>query len=107
MKKIYLCKNNTIDGLGRTTCNHLDYQSSNDLIITPSIYNQCNDCPHFERNNSMRPVKITYTNGDTVETNINGTDEEIKEYYKIGRLFNIGSCEDNLQAVVKLEFLKE
>lgn len=33
---------------------------------------------------------VTFDNKDTVTTGINGTDEEIREYYKIGRAFNLG-----------------
>jgi len=54
----------------------------------------------------MKTVKVFFTNGDTITTGINGTDQEIKDYYKTGRTFNIGSGEhDLLSKVKKLEFL--
>ena len=54
----------------------------------------------------MRTVKVTYASGDSITTSINGTDESIKNYFKIGKLFNIGNCgEDNMQAVTKLDFI--
>ena len=56
---------------------------------------------------NMKAVKVTYTNGDKISTNINGTDEEIKAYFAIGKTFNIGSVEDNLQQVTELEFLTD
>ena len=55
---------------------------------------------NIERHN----VKVTYSNNDTITTAINGTIEEIENYYKIGSIFNIGTVADNLQSVTKLEF---
>lgn len=55
----------------------------------------------------MREIKITYSDGTIIETNINGTNKEIKEYYKIGRTFNIGDGEkDKLARIKKVEILK-
>lgn len=55
----------------------------------------------------MREVKITYSDGIIIETDINGTNKEIKEYFKIGRVFNIGNGEkDKLARVKKVEILK-
>ncbi len=53
----------------------------------------------------MRTVKVTYANGDHIVTGINGTEDEIRQYFSIGRVFNIGSVEDNLQSITKLEFI--
>lgn len=51
-------------------------------------------------------VKVTYSNKDTVTTPINGTIETVKDYFAIGKVFNIGSGENDLMACVeKLEFL--
>lgn len=49
-------------------------------------------------------VKITYQNNDTVTTPINGNVEEIKNFYS-RNIFNIGAIEDNLQKVLKVDFL--
>ena len=38
----------------------------------------------------METAKVTFSNGDTITTGINGTDNEIREYYAIGREFNLG-----------------
>jgi len=57
----------------------------------------------------FRKVKVTFSNGDSITTNMNPrlTDQEIKDYYKIGRSFNIGNGEhDNMQTVSKVEILK-
>lgn len=53
----------------------------------------------------MKTVKVTFDNGDSTITNINGTESEIKEYY-IGNIFNIGTYEDYLVKAVSVEFLK-
>jgi len=56
----------------------------------------------------MRAVKVTFSDGDTITTDINGTDIEIKEYYKIGRVFNLGNGElDRMVKVVSVEILND
>lgn len=57
----------------------------------------------------MRTVKVTFSNNDSIITDMNPrlTDQEIRDYYKIGRLFNIGNGgHDNMQTVSKVEILK-
>lgn len=58
-----------------------------------------------------KSVKVTFADNNAIYTDINGTDAEILEYYKVGGFFNLGGyinpCEDNMQAVVKCEFLQE
>lgn len=58
----------------------------------------------------MKTAKIFFQNGDYLTTRINGTDQEIKDYYKTGRVFNLGTGEngkpeDVLTSVKRLEFL--
>lgn len=53
----------------------------------------------------MRTIKVTYDNGDSTITNINGTESEIKDYY-IGSTFNIGTYEDCLVKAASVEFLE-
>ena len=48
-------------------------------------------------------VRVTFTNGDTITTEINGTPDEVCDYY-IGNLFNLGSNGDNMQRAVSIEF---
>jgi len=51
---------------------------------------------------------IQFDNGDTITTDINGTDEEIRKYYRIGREFNLGCNGDDLMAkVVSVEIKGE
>lgn len=50
----------------------------------------------------FRNVTVTFKNGETINTNMSGhlTDDEILDYYRIGKMFNIGKGEyDNMQAV--------
>lgn len=53
----------------------------------------------------MKTAKVTYDNGDSIITNINGTEFEIKEYY-IDNIFNIGTYEDCLVKAISVEFLE-
>lgn len=53
----------------------------------------------------MRPIKITYENGEVKYTQINGSKQEVINYY-VGRVFNVGFGEhDNLLKCIKVEFL--
>ncbi len=50
----------------------------------------------------MRTAIVKFSNGNSITTGINGTDEEIREYYKIGKVFNLGDGAGNdLMASVK------
>jgi hypothetical protein len=57
---------------------------------------------------NLREVRVTYSNNEVIETSVNGklTDNEIKEYFKIGKVFNIGLSDDKLVSVVEVEILK-
>lgn len=56
----------------------------------------------------MKTAIVTFDNEDTITTGINGTDEEIRDYYKIGRVFNIGLNGDDLMAkVTEVKILEE
>lgn len=54
----------------------------------------------------MRAVKVTFSDGDSLVTSINGTDEEIRAYY-LGNIFNLGAVEDRLVMATKVEFLPD
>lgn len=53
-------------------------------------------------------VKVTFADGNTIATEINGTREEVEAYY-LGNSFNFGDTDecprDNLQRAVSVEFL--
>jgi hypothetical protein len=54
----------------------------------------------------MKEVKVTFANGQIVQTRISGSEKEILDYYRIGKIFNIGVGEnDNLQAVLFCDFV--
>lgn len=54
----------------------------------------------------MQAIKVTFSDGDTLETNINGTDEEIRRYY-IGQTFNLGSGDqDRCVTATEVKFLR-
>ena len=56
----------------------------------------------------MKMAIVKFNNNDTITTGINGTDEEIKEYYAIGRWFNLGDGENDLMAsVTAVEIMPE
>jgi len=58
--------------------------------------------------NQRRSIRVTFEDGNTVDTEINGTEEEIKEYY-LGKKFNFGDSDehskDKMVKAVKVEFL--
>jgi hypothetical protein len=54
----------------------------------------------------MELIRVTYSDGDTTETEINGSRREIERYY-LGEAFNVGlGPDDNIQTAVKVEFLE-
>lgn len=57
---------------------------------------------------NLRCVEVHYSNGDIITTSMNAnlTDEDIKNYFRIGRQFNVGSINDNLATVTKLIIIK-
>ncbi len=59
---------------------------------------------------NLRGVKVTYADGSVIPTSMAAhlSDEEIYNYFKKGKMFNIGVGEnDNLQAVEKVEIIGE
>lgn len=56
----------------------------------------------------LRVIRVTYENGDVIITSMSPylTDVEMLDYFKVGRYFNIGSVEDNMQRVAEAEILK-
>ena len=56
----------------------------------------------------MRSIKVTFDNGDWLETNINGTNAEILKYY-VGNEFNLGDGAggDLMAKATSVEFLDE
>lgn len=56
----------------------------------------------------MRTIKVIFSNGDSLVTDINGSDEQIKAHY-IGRVFNFGDSDtcpsDVLVKAIEVIFL--
>ena len=60
-------------------------------------------------NEKLRSVKVTYDNGKEITTSMSSklTDDDIKDYFKIGKSFNIGSgSNDKMAKVKKVEILE-
>jgi hypothetical protein len=56
--------------------------------------------------NIRKHIKVTFDNGDTLNTEINGSEDEIKKYY-IGKQFNLGiGPKDNMVKATNVEFLQ-
>ncbi len=51
----------------------------------------------------MKTAIVKFDNGDSITTDINGTEEEIKSYYSIGKQFNLGCVDDVLAKVILCE----
>jgi hypothetical protein len=57
----------------------------------------------------LRAVEVRFTNGDKLSTNMAAgvTDAEIRAYYKVGRIFNVGSGpKDRMTRVKSVRILK-
>ena len=56
----------------------------------------------------LRAIKVTYSNGTVISTSMaaNLTDKQMLDYFKVGKWFNIGTCDDNMQTVIKAEIVK-
>lgn len=56
----------------------------------------------------MRTIIATFSDGNTITTDINGTEQEIRAYY-LGQWFNFGDRDwgdpDNMQRCVRVDFL--
>lgn len=61
----------------------------------------------LKENKELRKVKVNFENGDSISTNMAShlTDQEILDYYKVGKEFNLGNPEDNMTKVKSVEIL--
>lgn len=53
-----------------------------------------------------KTVKVCFEDGDSLVTRINGTTEQIEQYY-LNHTFNLGTSNDNLKKCVKIEFMED
>jgi hypothetical protein len=53
----------------------------------------------------LHTIKVCFSDGDYIVTDINASERRIREYYKIGSTFNTGVYDDHLVKVVSVEIL--
>ena len=51
-------------------------------------------------------VVVHLAEGDTITTRIHGTDEDIRAYYRVGSVLNMGAERDRLVAVVAVDIME-
>lgn len=56
----------------------------------------------------MRSITVTFDDGNIINTSMAAhvTDDQIKEYYRIGRQFNIGDGPDFYPCAIKMYHIK-
>ena len=59
-------------------------------------------CAYLERC-TEKVVVVHLADGDTITTRIHGTDEDIRDYYRIGSMLNMGAGYDRLVEVVAVD----
>ena len=59
-------------------------------------------CRHLELC-TKKDVVVHLDDGDTITTRIHGTDEDIRDYYRIGSMLNMGAGYDRLVEVVAVD----
>ena len=59
-------------------------------------------CAHLEQC-TEKVVIVHLADGNTITTRIHGTDEDIRAYYRIGSMLNMGAERDQLVAVVAVD----
>ena len=52
-----------------------------------------------------RLVRVTLADRNTITTRINGTDEEILAYYRVGSTLNVGAVRDDLVEIAAVEIV--
>ncbi len=51
-------------------------------------------------------VRVTFSDGDSIVTNVHGTQYDLVFYYRPGKVFNMGTVDDHLVKVVSIEFIE-
>lgn len=62
-------------------------------------------CAHLEQC-TEKVVVVRLSGGDTTTTRIHGTDEDIRAYYQIGSVLNVGAEHDRLVEVVAVDIME-
>lgn len=61
-------------------------------------------CAHLELC-TEKVVVVRLADGDTITTRINGTEEDIRAYYRVGSVLNMGTEHDRMVEVVGVDIL--
>lgn len=59
-----------------------------------------------EQTKRLRAVRVYFDDGDSLLTEINGTVEQIEQYF-LNKTFNIGCAEDKMKKCTRIEFLED
>lgn len=62
-----------------------------------------------ENSGKLRLVKVTFDDGDYLHTHMAAhiSDDEIREYYKIGKTFNVGlGPDDNMKKIAEVDIIE-
>ena len=62
-------------------------------------------CAHLEQC-TEKVVVVHLADGNTITTRIHGTDEDIRAYYRVGSMLNMGAERDQLVAVVAVDIME-
>ena len=62
-------------------------------------------CQHLELC-TEKVVVVHLADGDTITTRIHGADEDIRAYYRVGSVLNMGAEHDRLVAVVAVDIME-
>ena len=62
-------------------------------------------CQHLELC-TEKVVVVHLADGDTITTRIHGTDEDIRAYYRVGSVLNMGAERDQLVEVVAVDIME-
>ncbi len=62
-------------------------------------------CQHLELC-TEKVVVVHLADGDTITTRIHGTDEDIRAYYRVGSVLNMGAERDRLVEVVAVDIME-
>ena len=59
-------------------------------------------CAHLEQC-TEKIVVVRLSDGDTITTRIHGTEQDIRDYYRIGSCLNMGAAGDRLVEIVAVD----
>jgi hypothetical protein len=90
-----------------TSSSHIKNMTQNEIADFYGLYEL--DYEEWkEENYGLRSIEVTYSNGDVIPTAMaHGlTDDQMLDYFAIGKSFNLGRVEDDMQTVVSRKITK-